>query len=168
MTTITKKRRSLLAISAFALMLAMGAAGCGDDKPSASPSADSANSSALKYSQCMRDQGLSWFPDPGEDGGLQVSVPEGTDQATVDKAEEACKQYDPSQDGSGQFSPEDVNKVRQMAQCVRDKGFPNYPDPDSNGAIHIDEGTTGISPNDPAFQKAVQECQKFMPRRGNS
>jgi hypothetical protein len=169
-------------LSAFALLFAMGAAGCGESNdPSvatANPDATKATAAAapggddsgLKFSQCMRDQGMTWFPDPGSDGGLKVSVPEGTDQGAYDKAEEACKSFAPgSGSGSGQLSDEDLGKIRQMAQCMRDEGFANYPDPDANGSIQIDEKAVGISPDDPAFQKAMQECQKYMPpRRGNS
>ncbi|MEV4641072.1 hypothetical protein AB0J80_27390 [Actinoplanes sp. NPDC049548] len=174
----------MVVLSAVALTFAMGLAGCGKEKdPSvatANPGAPKAAASAapqgddtgLKFSQCMRDQGMSWFPDPGADGGLKVSIPEGTDQNKYDKAEEACKAYAPgSGSQGGRLSDEDLGKIRQMAQCMRDKGFTNYPDPDSNGSIQINEDTVGISPDDPAFQKAMQECQKYMPPRrggGNS
>jgi hypothetical protein len=181
MTTIAKRRLPLWTISTFVLLLAMGTAGCAKkNDPSvatASPSsgtgvtapAGGGQASALKYSQCMRDQGLSWFPDPDAQGNLKVSAPDGTDQSKVDKANEACKKYLPSGGGAGQISAEDLNKIRQVAQCVRDHGFPKYPDPDANGSIAIDSQTTGIQPDDPNFQKAQQECQKYMPpKKGSS
>lgn len=172
-------------LSAFALMLAVGTAGCakGEDptvatansgapKAGATATTGSGQDSGLKYSQCMRDQGFTWFPDPGADGGLKVSVPESTDQSKYEKAEEACKAYAPgSSQNGGKISEEDLNKVRQMAQCIRDHGFSKYPDPDANGGTQINEESTGISHDDPAFQKARQECQKYMPPRksgGNS
>lgn len=162
----------------MALLLAVGLAGCSEKKdpsvvtagtgtPKANASTAAAgDSSALKFSQCMREQGLSWFPDPDANGGLQVSIPHGTDQSAVDKAQEACKQYAPgsSQNGS-QISDEDLNKLRQVAQCIRDHGFPNYPDPDAKGNTQIDSKKLGVEPSDPTFQKAMQECQKLMPPR---
>lgn len=170
-----------MTVSTFALMLAVGVGGCAKkDDPSvatANPGAKTGSStpatgqeSGLKYSQCMRDQGMSWFPDPGSDGGLKVSVPEGTDQAKLDKAEATCKPYLPGGNGAGPgMSEADIAKMRQMAQCIRDKGFAKYPDPDANGSIHIDEDVTGIKPDDPAFQKAMQECQKYLPpKKGQS
>jgi hypothetical protein len=180
MLTSTRKQR----LAAVALLLTVGMAGCakkndptvatagsGGPKTGANSAATGDNSD-LKFSQCMRDQGLTWFPDPDPNGGLTVSIPAGTDQSTVDKAQEACKQYAPgaSQNG-GQISEEDLNKLRQVAQCIRDHGFSNYPDPDSNGHTQIDSKKLGVEPDDPAFQKAMQECQKYMPPRrsgGNS
>lgn len=176
MMTMTKKQR----LAAFTLMLTVGTvglAGCGDKEkdpsvatagsgaPQASASAAAGGSSDLKFSQCMRDQGLSWFPDPDANGGLKVSIPNGTDQSVVDKAQEACKEYAPGQNQSGTVSEEDLAKLRQVAQCIRDQGFANYPDPDSNGSTQIDSKKLGVEPDDPAFQKAMQECAKYMPPR---
>lgn len=168
-----------MTISACALLFVIGAAGCAKkNEPSVAtvnPGSGTVTKpaggeqSALKYSQCMRDQGLSWFPDPDAQGNLKVSAPEGVDQSKVDQANEACKKYLPSGGGAGQISTEDLDKIRQMAQCVRDHGFPKYPDPDANGSIAIDSQTTGIQPDDPKFQAAMQECQKYMPpKKGSS
>ncbi|GAA2606732.1 hypothetical protein GCM10010399_42070 [Dactylosporangium fulvum] len=55
-----------------------------------------------KFSQCMRENGVPNFPDPGEDGGIQFNSdtlgvdPQGE---TFKKAEEACKQYGPKRRG---------------------------------------------------------------------
>src|SRR5262245_26950750 len=176
MSTNTKTQRPVWIAPALTLLLAVGAAGCGrSNDPTVAtvrPGAPQATASAagegsgLKYSQCMRDQGFTWFPDPAPDGGLKVSVPEGTDQTKFEKAEETCKVYAP---GSGQngrkLSDEDLDKVRQVSQCMRDHGFPKYPDPDSNGSITIDIKALGVEPDDPAFQKAIQGCQKYLPPR---
>jgi hypothetical protein len=174
MPTNTKKQRTVLILSAFALVFAVGTAGCAKDEdptvatanPSAKASAGSkgdSEASPLKFSQCMRDQGLTWYPDPQPDGGLVVHNPEGVDQSKVDKAEETCKKYNPAENRTGTISAEDLDRIRQMSQCIRDHGFPKYPDPDANGGIQIDEKATGISHDDPAFEKARQECQKYLP-----
>ena len=173
----TKTRKQLL--SAFALTLVVAVAGCtADEDPgvaTADPGASKAGAIAtgggqdsdLKYSQCMRDQGLTWFPDPGPDGGLKVSVPDGTDQSKVDKAEQACKAYAPGARQNGPISADDLNRLRQMSQCMRDHGFAKYPDPDAKGGIRIDQKTTGISPDAPGFEKAAQECRKYLPPQRN-
>ncbi len=165
-------------VSVLTLLLALGAAGCnrGDDPgvatgktgaPKAGASASAGDGSGLKFSQCMRDQGLSWFPDPGPDGGLKVSVPEGTDQSTYDKAEQACKAFAPGSGQQGRPSEEDLAKIRQMSQCMREHGFAKYPDPDANGSITIDSRVLGVEPDDPAFQQALEDCRKFLPPRKN-
>jgi hypothetical protein len=155
----TNKKKTALATAA--LLIAMGMAGC---TKHAEPAAATGPDSQLPFSQCMRDQGFSWFPDPNADGGLSVSVPDGTDQSAFAKAEEACKQFAPGGTRNGPIPDEDLTKMRKSAQCIRDHGFARYPDPDANGGITIDEKITGISHDDPAFQKAVQECAKHLPR----
>lgn len=173
-------RRTLAAVT---LLLAVGTAGCaGHDDPtvatagSGTPKASAGaaangQDSRLKYSQCMRDHGMTWFPDPGPDGGLGVRVPAGTDENKLEKAQEACKAYAPGSNRNGKLSDEDLNKLRQMSQCVRDHGFSKYPDPDSNGGINVNNETLGVAPDDSAFLKALQECRKYLPPRksgGNS
>lgn len=166
-------------VSAIALMLTVGTAGCAShDDPkvatvgSGSPKAGAAataggQSTELKYSQCMRDHGLAWYPDPKPDGTLGVNVPAGTDENALKKAEGACKAYAPGTNQNGKISADDINKIRRVSQCVRDHGFPKYPDPDSNGAINVNSSTIGVVPDDPAFRKAMQECQKYLPPRKN-
>ncbi|MEU0480150.1 hypothetical protein ABZ260_13335 [Streptosporangium sp. NPDC006013] len=182
---LAKKATTRQTLVAVALLLAVGTAGCArhsdplvatatSGAPTAGASAVAGNDqdSALKFSQCMRDQGLTWFPDPDAEGNLGVHAPDGTDQSKVDKAEEACKVYSPWRGGQGQqISAEDLNKVRQVSQCMRDHGFAKYPDPDANGSIKINSEIQGFEPDDPAFQKARQECDKYMPApqsKGNS
>jgi hypothetical protein len=164
----------------LALLLAVGTAGCTrpDDPevatagsgPGAAAGSRAApggeEDSPLRYSQCMRDQGLPWFPDPQPDGGMKVSVPDGTNPAKMDKAEKACQKYQPGADENGPpLSAADLDKLRQVAQCIRDRGFPKWPDPDSHGRTTIDSKTLGADPNDPAFVKAQQECHKYAPPR---
>jgi hypothetical protein len=158
-------------------MLTVGMAGCArHDDPvvatarSGAPTAGTVTTaggqhSDLKYSQCMRDHGLAWFPDPKPDGRLGVRVPSGTDENKLKKAQEACKAYAPDANQNGKISAADLDKIRRMSQCIRDHGFSNYPDPDSNGGINVDTKTLGADPDDPAFLKAMQECQKYLPPR---
>jgi hypothetical protein len=162
-------------VPAFVLLFAMGAAGCGrhDD-----PAVATANSGApkagagaaaggekslLKFSQCVRGQGLTWYPDPQPDGGLVVHNPDGVDQSKVAKAEQACQKYYPAGNAAGPIPAEDLAKIRQVSQCMRDHGFSKYPDPDANGSVTIDSKDLGVEPDDPAFEKARQECNKYMP-----
>ena len=162
MPTNTKKQRTVLILSAFALALSMGTAGCAKDKAPTVATGDPGEASPLKFSQCMRDQGLTWYPDPQPDGGLVVHNPENVDQSKVDKAEEACKKYNPAESRQGPMPAEDIAKMRQVSQCMREHGIEKWPDPDANGGVFIDE-KSGISPEAPAVQKAQQECQKYRP-----
>jgi hypothetical protein len=170
----TTMRRTL---TSAALLLALATAGCGQGSepqvatlhsgpPRAGASATATGQdSELKFSQCMRAQGLAWFPDPGADGGLKVHVPEGTDQSTVDTAEKACQAYDPAATRQGQISAGDLDKVRANSRCIREHGFPKWPDPDANGTTEVNNQALGADPDDPALQKAMQDCAKYLPPR---
>jgi hypothetical protein len=50
----------------------------------------------------------------------------------------------------------------KFAACMRSNGVPSFPDPNAQGAISL----SGLDPNSPALQKAMQTCQKEMPNGG--
>ena len=172
---MSKNQRPPWIVVTLVLLLALGAAGCGSHSDPAVATANSGapkgavgaaangEKSLLKFSQCMRDQGLAWFPDPQPDGGLVVHNPDDVDQSKYDEAQQACQKYYPSGNGGGPIPAEDLAKLRQVSQCVRNHGFAKYPDPDANGSISIDSKVLGVEPTDPAFTKAMQECSKYLP-----
>jgi hypothetical protein len=170
--------RAALAAGALALALALtgcggsdgdgdGIASAGGDKPGADSTGStddaaglSREEKALKFAQCMREHGVPMDdPDPNG-GGIRIGG-EGIDRATIETAQEACKQYAPFTDGDRQPpDPQVEENMRKFAQCMRDNGVPNFPDPQSGGGIRIDESIG----NDPDFQAAQQKCEKeFLP-----
>ena len=153
---MTKKRHSLLAIPAITLTLALCATGCGKDA-----GGQNSDASGLKYSQCMRSQGISWYPDPQPNGDMVASEPPGDDHQKLEAAEQACRKYNPINEANP-ISSEDFAKLRKMSQCMRDQGIAKYPDPDPNGGVTLDK-SSGISPDDPSFKKALDECKKYGP-----
>ena len=114
------------------LLLALSACGS-KEQPAAQ---EDKKGDMVKFAQCMRENGID-MPDPqGEDGRLSVAIG-GEDGAPLDQdkmktAHEACKQHLPN---GGEFkppSPEEQDKMRQQAKCMRDKGY-NWPDPQFEG-----------------------------------
>jgi hypothetical protein len=66
------------------------------------------------------------------------------------------------------------NAPLRLAECMRTHGVPGFPDPSSSGSIGIDASPGGnggsisinghqLNVSAPAFQKAMNECQKFQP-----
>jgi hypothetical protein len=162
-----------------ALMLMLALAGCaaqngGDGvatangKPSATASSQPSTNdedNALKYAQCMRQHGMSWFPDPQPGSrGLQIKIPPGLDKAKVDAAMEACKKFMPGGGETGKLDPEALEQARQMAKCMREHGVPNFPDPNANGQIQIDGNKLGVGPGDPTFDAAEKACAQYGPK----
>jgi hypothetical protein len=118
----------------------------------------------FKYSKCMRENGLPDFPDPKTNGGggFSLSLPEGADRAKIEEASKKCKQFMPNGGQPQKPSPEMVEGARKMAQCMRENGFPDFPDPDENGGISI-KGGPGMDPKDPKFEEAHKKCAQFRP-----
>jgi hypothetical protein len=164
--------------TALAVFLAMASAACaqndrsdpevasaGNGTASATPSASASDDpdAPLKFAQCMRAHGITWFPDP-TDGKMSITIPKGTDPKKMEAAQEACKQYAPNGGEPPKMTPEDLQRARDMAKCMRANGVPNFPDPDPNGGIRIDGKKLGTGPGDPTFDKAAKACDKYMPQ----
>jgi hypothetical protein len=139
---------------------ATGDTGAGADP---SPTATlSPQEQALKFVECMREHGVPMDDPEFSGGGSAIRIGgEGTDQATVQAAMEACREYAPF-GGDGNAPPPDPEmeeKLRQFAQCMRDNGVPDFPDPEGMG-LRIDEKIAG----DPDFPAAQEKCQaEFLP-----
>ena len=172
-------------VLALGLMLALASAGCarsadsgtgvataitGAPKASSSPTASVVvdRDQALKFSQCMREQGLTWFPDPNPDGRTAIITPKGTDPKKVQAAQAACKKYEPAGPANGKPDPQAMEKIRQMAKCMRANGVPNFPDPNADGGIDLDIKKLGMGPGDPTFDKAQTACAKYLPGGGQT
>jgi hypothetical protein len=176
-------RRHLVgACAVVPLVLLVAVAGCarsgggskvasvsGTASPTASASGAanlSAKERALKFAQCMRDHGVP-MEDPQFDGDkiqVQIGGPGGSlDKSKVDAAQEACKEWAPiGGPGGAKPDPQMLENMRKQAQCMRDNGVENFPDPGTDGGIRID-GSVG---EDPDFDAAQQKCMKDMPKAG--
>jgi hypothetical protein len=167
-----------------ALTVALATAGCarGSDnssqvataqdstaKSSASPSASASRdpNAALKFTQCMREQGLTWFPDPSSDGKLSIMTPKGVDPKKVEAAQQACRKFMPGDGGADAPKPtaSEMAAFRKMAQCMRDQGIKNFPDPSPDGGIKLDKKTMGdLGPGNSTFDAAQKICDQYAPK----
>ena len=131
-------------------LAALIAAGCGSNAPSGpgAPTATGAAASdaaahtsastqgrAVKFAECLRGHGVPHFPDPDAKGefafGIDVSP------AVWQKAVAACKDLEPPGALSGKRSPKQQSAALRFAECVRQHGVKDFPDP-ANGAPLID------------------------------
>lgn len=138
-------------------------ASAGEAATSAAPSASSSASSqadGLKFAQCMRENGVD-MPDP-EPGSGNVILRGKTDDATLKKASEACRKYNPIGSGKKMLSdPKTQDALLRFARCMRENGV-DMKDPDfSGGAVRL--GGAGMDPESPQTKKAMDACQKHLP-----
>ena len=126
--------------------LAAIAAGCGGtarggDNAAASGGVSSAGDGAgrararvVKFAECMRRNGISGFPDPDPSGALTIdAVANGasvdTNSAAFRHALGACKDLEPPGFTGHQRTPQEQKAALRFAQCVRDNGVRDFPDP---------------------------------------
>ena len=133
---MSRKLWSLAAIALAALISA-----CGSSAPAAtgSRSSDGGGSTAdhetaVKFAECMRRNGVRQFPDPGASGRLTIdAVANGssldTSSAAFEQALSACKDLEPPGFTGDKRSPEQQAAALEFAQCIRENGVKDFPDP---------------------------------------
>jgi len=137
--------RKLSRLTALASICLIGA-GCGSTAPPGSGTngtatgsgADnglSAQEKAVKFAECMRGNGVPHFPDPDPKGDYNFGVDVSRDVWL--KAVDACKALKPPGALSAKRTPKQQSATLRFAQCVRDHGVKDFPDP-VNGEPVID------------------------------
>jgi hypothetical protein len=132
---------------------------------------------ALAYAQCVRDAGFPDWPDPDTDGRMRIRMGPGTgidqNDPRLHAAMTACQDLRPEGMGgsAGAPDPEAVERALAFAQCMRENGVPEFPDPDAEGGIAtggggraiVGPGQGGIDRGDPRVQAAMRVCGESMP-----
>lgn len=133
--------------------------------PMPSPAADPGDR-LIQFQQCMHNQGVEVEIDGN--GKPQIAVSPGSSKEKPDTAIQACRMYAPNgaEKSREPVTPEDIEKLRQFSQCIREHGFPDFPDPDpETGGVNL--SSMGAAGNDikanPQFRQAAQACQNFLP-----
>jgi hypothetical protein len=121
-----------------------------------------ARDKAVKFAECIRAHGVSDFPDPNEKNQFQYGV--SVSPAVWTRATTACKDLQPPGTLSGKRTPKQQSASLRFAQCVRDNGVKDFPDP-VNGEPLID--TTKIpTSNKPGgmtiLNAATQKCGSVL------
>jgi hypothetical protein len=179
---MTRTLRPLAALAMVALV-AVISAGCGGTDSSggtstAAPAGNpgtarnpgtggnknaTAHDKAVKFAACMRENGYSDFPDPkasGEFPSFGISVT----PAVWDKALHACKDLRPPGSFSARMSPKQLSDGLKFAQCIRENGVKDFPDP-VQGEPLVDTYRIPSS-NTPAgmaiLNAAMHKCRGFV------
>lgn len=156
--------RRLLTLAMLA-PVAVIAAGCGsgtarnNSAASGGTSTGSALAKAVKFSECMRTNGVSGFPDPNTSGSFTIDAV--ANGSSVDarspafaRALVACRNLEPAGFTGNKRTPEQQAAALKFAQCMRDDGVPSFPDPKPDGPIIDVHGAHSI----PGFHGALEKC----------
>jgi hypothetical protein len=133
-------RRALAALA----MVALISSACGN-KPTESAASGNKNTAAnreqaVKFAECMRDNGVRDFPDPDGSGQLTIdAIANGssldTSSAAFTQALSACKNLEPAGFTGTKRSPQQQEAALRFAQCIRDNGVKDFPDPTPDGPL---------------------------------
>jgi hypothetical protein len=162
-----------LAIATLALL----AAGCGGGKAKTSTSGAggaeppaNVTSAAYKFSRCMRQHGVSSFPDPqvvnsaGQHGISIHITPAITGSPDFTPAQKACAGIMPAPSNanagpSPQQEAAHLKGVVGFATCMRNHHVSNFPDPNAQGDLTEEMLTAaGINVHAPAVDAAASAC----------
>ena len=121
---------------------------------------------AMKFAQCMRDNGVSQFPDPDASGALTIeNVVNGSavdpNSATFQQALSACRDLEPAGFMGQKRSAQQQAAALRFAQCIRDNGVKDFPDPGPNDPL-IDTNripSTATSNGMSILHAAMQKCR---------
>jgi hypothetical protein len=176
-------KRTLLTAATMAVVLSLS--GCGGAKAGATKeSAQQKRQDAqLAFSQCMRDNGVTGFPDPkfgdGGGGSMMIDSSSGIDpdsdsfKAAQSKCQPALDKV--MGDGAESRSPAEQQEMKDQAlayaQCMRDNGV-DMPDPtfDDQGHVQMRVGGGPGAPeeiNKEKMDKAQEACRGKQPMGGS-
>jgi hypothetical protein len=141
----------------------------------------------LDFARCMRSNGVPNFPDPSPGGGFVFSLQGINPKApAVQAAQAKCRSLMPSgpptPGTTTHASAHTMDKLREIAVCMREHGVPDFPDPrtsvparpfgsgsgvitDYDGAILLFPSTIGLQ--SPAYKRAGAACGALAQTLGN-
>jgi hypothetical protein len=143
-----------------------GKGGSGDDKTATNWA------KGMRFAKCMRENGVNGFPDPSASGELTIDgVANGssldTSSAVFNEAIGACRDLEPSGFMGHKRTAQEQQKGLEFAQCMRDNGVKDFPDPAKDGPLidtsRIPSAAGRGAHSIPGFQPAVEQCRKEQP-----
>jgi hypothetical protein len=163
--------RTLRPLAALAMVALIGAAcsqapahtdtssGSGEANPTRAP---------LEFSACVRDNGVKEFPDPDASGQLTIDAIANnssvdTNTAAFTQALSACKDLQPPGFTGQKRSAQQLEAALRFAQCIRDKGVNDFPDP-TPGEPLVDTNripSANLPGGMSTLNAAMQKCRDF-------
>lgn len=137
------------------------------------PAVDAPDEQAMKFAQCMRDNGVKEFPDPDASGAFTIeTIANGTSIDTKSPAFQqaitACKDLEPAGFTGAVRTPEQQAAALKFAQCIRDNGVKDFPDPAISDPL-IDTTripSSATSAGMSILHAAMQKCGTFAGAAG--
>lgn len=127
----------------------------------------------LTFAQCMRANGVPSFSDPSSNTGPLSTNQTDPTSPPFQAALRICQKYAPGgHAGPPAPTAAQLHAARAFAQCVRQHGFPHFPDPLrtygpgltlGKGEYFPFNSTTDFQSPSPAFRRAAKACGVQLP-----
>jgi hypothetical protein len=156
-------------------MVALIGAGCSSTSDSGGDNAADTHAKAVKFAECMRDNGVSQFPDPDASGQLTIdAVLNGSsidaDSPAWQNAIDACKDLQPPGFTGHTRTAQQQEAALKFAQCIRENGVKDFPDPTPDGPLIDTNRIPSLADkdprNDPGLSGAMQKCRDLASAAG--
>jgi hypothetical protein len=157
---MTRRLRPLAGLA----MVALIGAGCSNKPADTGAGSSGGNTNAanreqaVKFAECMRDNGVKEFPDPDASGQLTIDAI--ANGSSLDTSTAAFT-------GHKRNAQEQANALK-FAQCIRDNGVKDFPDPTPDAPI-IDTNRipSAATPGGMSILNAAGEkCRDFAAAAG--
>jgi hypothetical protein len=157
--------------------------GSGAHPSNASDSSPWSTARVIAYAKCMRAHGVPNYPEPSNGNSGTTIAGTGINMASsaFQSAKAKCYQLMPGGVPDTHATQQQITQALESAKCMRDRGFPNFPDPvvtstlptPPPGPPSAGSGTPGtteysngilfkipgsIDTSSPAFQAAAKVC----------
>ena len=162
--TISPRGRQLGFTSA-AVTAALALTACGSSSPTTTATGHlpgpAQTDQVLRFTDCLRSHGVPNVPDPGTRGWKAAL---GSQAPAVLAAERTCARLVPgvmptSHSQTQTQTPGQIAAILAFAGCIRNHGFPTFPDPTSTGELtHAMVSAAGIDVRQPAAMQAADAC----------
>ncbi len=136
-----------------------GVASAGGGTPSASAAAADDEERGRAFAQCMREHGVE-MPDPQPGAKIGIEL-EKLDKDKVFGAVDACRDLMPGGGKDVKLNPDQLERQRALAECMRANGVADFPDPDPDGGAAVREYI--LDKHDDDVLAALEKCRDVVP-----
>jgi hypothetical protein len=161
---VNRRRRALAALAPISTAAVISA--CGSNAPDSGGNTAANAKEAVKFSECMRSNGVSHFPDPGASGKLTIDAVANRSSLNPNtlafkQALSACKALEPAGFTGSKWSPQQQQAALRFAECIRKNGVNDFPDPTPHGPlIDTNRIPSAAEPGGmSALHAAMQKCR---------
>lgn len=139
---------------------------CGTSPQAAAHASPTPNTATLirQLMDCIHTHGAPDFPNPTLDDRGRPSWPEGT-QPPPQSVIDACGAiYDRLQnpERGHPLTPDELHVAQQFAQCMRQHGYADWPDPNPDGSYPLPSDITSEGKT-PRLRAATEACTAYLP-----